>query len=287
MLSPPHPHFSYFPATHSVPGVQASNASLLLVTSSASANTYGTWTELHAGLTYPSYYMVFRMTGVRTSGDVITATTLNAWCDIGIGPDNANVTVIAEKLACSNAQGLGALYWLPLYVPADTKIWARHQNTAGSAKCYVSAAFNGGQMNPGTFPFATRIVAIGATTASTTGTTITPGTSSAEGAWTQMIASSAEDYTGLMLSGLINVDTSITTAMMTCGDVGFGGSGTEDTIGQNVMYGHIFTANEQRESVSFPTYCGIAAGSRLVARASNSLGTNDSNNSIILYALVH
>ena len=287
MLLPPHSHFSYFPSTSSVPGVQASNASGLLVTSSASANTYGTWTELHAGLTYPSYFMVFRMAGVRTSGDVITATTLNAWCDIGIGPDNANVTVIAEKLSCSNAQGLGSIFWLPLYVPADVKVWVRHQNTAGSAKCYVSAAFNGGQMNPGTFPFATRIVAIGATAASTTGTAITPGTTNAEGSWTQMIASSAEDYLGLMLSGLINVDTSITTAMMTSGDVGFGGSGSEDTIGENVMFGHIFTANEQRESVSFPAFCGIKAGSRIVARVSNSLGTNDSSNSIIAYGLTH
>jgi hypothetical protein len=287
MLAPPHPHFSYFPATHSVPGVQASNASLLLVTSGGSAHTFGTWTQLHAGLTYPSYFMVFRMTGVRTSADAITSTTLNAWCDIGIGPDNANVTVIAEKLGCPNSQGLGALYWLPLYVPADTPIWARHQNTAASAKCYVSAAFNGGQMNPGSFPFTTRIVAIGATSASTTGTAGGSGTSNVEGGWIQMTASSAEDYMGLMMSPQFNVDTSMTTALMTCGDVGFGSSGNEDAVGQNIMYGHIFTANEQRESVSFPAFCGIKAGSRIVARVSSSLSTADASESIIVYGLTH
>jgi hypothetical protein len=92
---------------------------------------------------------------------------------------------------------------------------------------------------------------------------------------------------GLMMSPQFNVDTSMTTALMTCGDVGFGSSGNEDAVGQNIMYGHIFTANEQRESVSFPAFCGIKAGSRIVARVSSSLSTADASESIIVYGLTH
>lgn len=287
MLLPPHPHFAYFPSTLSIPGIQAATTSGVLATSGGSAHTYGTWTQLHAGLTYPSLFMLFRMAGVRTSLDVITATTLNAWVDIGIGPDNANVTVIAEKLGCPNAQGLGAIYWLPLYVPAGTPIWVRHQNTAASAKCYVSASFNGGgNGNPGSFPTYTGIVALGATSASTTGTAITPGASNAEGAWTQIVASSAAAYGGLMVSPLFNADTTMTSALCNTADVAVGGSGAEVTVGENLMYSMLFTANEQRESFHTPTFVGIPPAERICARVSGSLAA-DGTNSIIVYGLVH
>jgi hypothetical protein len=165
-------------------------------------------------------------------------------------------------------------------------VWARFQNTAGSAKASVFFTAHGGNMNPGTMPSVRRIVALGATTASTTGTSITPGASNAEGAWTQIVASSAEDYAGLMLSHLFNVDTSLTIALEGCGDVGVGGSGAEKVVGENITYSSIFTAAEQRASFHMPTFVGIAAGSRICARWSGSL-TADGTNSIIVYGLVH
>jgi hypothetical protein len=141
-------------------------------------------------------------------------------------------------------------------------------------------------MNPGTMPSCSRIVALGATAATTVGTTITPGASNAEGAWTQIVASTAEDYAGVMLSHLFNVDTTLTTALVGCGDVGVGGSGSEKVVGENITYSEVFTANEQRSSFHMPTFVGIPAGSRLSARWSGSLAA-DGTNSIIAYGLVH
>lgn len=286
MLVNPHPHLSYVASNASVPGISLLNVSGTLVSSNASANTAGTWTQIHAGLTYASDIVIFRVGGVRTSADVIAATTLNGYMDIGIGPNSGAVTTIAEKLSCSNSSGMGSVWYLPLRIPPDTPVWARHQNTAGSAKAYVHAAFHGGNMNPGTMPSCSRIVAIGATTATTVGTTLTPGASNAEGAWTQITASSSEDYAGLMLSHLFNVDTTLTSELIGCGDVGVGGSGSEKVVGENITYSALTTANETRTSFHVPTFIGIPVGSRICARWSGSLAA-DGTNSIIVYGLVH
>jgi hypothetical protein len=285
MLVNPHPHLSYVASNASIPGVSLVNVSGTQVTSGA-ANTAGTWTQIHAGLTYPSDRIVFRVAGVRTSANAISATTLNGYMDIGIGPDSSTVTVIAEKLSCSNSSGIGAVWFLPLRVPPDTKVWVRFQCTAASALSAVFASFHGGNMNPGTMPACSRIVALGATSGTTVGTTITPGASNAEGAWTQIIASSADDYAGVMLSHLFNVDTTLTIDLVGCGDVGVGSSGNEKVVGENITYSAMFTGSEQRASFHVPTFIGIPAGSRISARWSGSLAA-DGTNSIIVYGLMH
>lgn len=285
MLVNPHPHLSYVAANSSVPGISLLNVSGTLVTSGA-ANTAGTWTQIHAGLTYPSERIVFRVGGVRTSGDVIAVTTLNAYMDIGIGANSGAVTTVAEKLSCSNASAIGAVWFLPLRIRPDTPVWARHQNTASAAKAYVQVAFHGGNMNPGTMPTPTRMMALGATTASTTGTAITAGASNAEGAWTTIVASTTEDYSGVMLSHLFNVDTTMTAELIGCGDVAIGTAGSELVIAENITYSALTTANETRTSFHMPSFIGIKTGSRISARWSGSLAA-DSTNSIIVYGFTH
>ncbi len=284
MLLPPHAHLSYFDANTSVASPATATHGTLLT--SGAANTAGTWTQIHAGLTYPTAFLVVSIAGVRTSADVISATTLNAYIDIGIGPDNANVTTIIEKLSGSQAQGLGHVYFLPIRVPPDTPVWARHQNTAASAKSYIRVSWFGGNGNPGTLPSFPKLVALGATAASTTGTTITPGASSAEGAWTQIVASTASGYAGVMLSPLFNVDTTMTSALHNVGDVGVGSAGNELTIGENIMQSFIWSTAEQRDAICLPSFVGIPAGSRISARVSGS-ATADSTNSVIVYAFTH
>ena len=284
MLLPPHAHLSYFDANTSVATPASATPGTLLT--SGAANTAGTWTQIHAGLTYPSQFLIVTIAGVRTSLDVISATTLNAYIDIGIGPDSSNVTTIIEKLCGSQAQGLGHVYFIPVRFPPDTIIWARHQNTAASAKAYLRVSWFGGNMNPGTFPSFPSMVALGSAAASTTGTPITPGATSAEGAWTQIVASTTADYAGVMLSPLFNVDTTMTSALHNVGDVAIGSAGNELTIGENIMQSFIWSTAEQRNAICVPSFCGIPAGSRISARVSGST-TADSSNSIIVYAFTH
>lgn len=284
MLLAPHNHHSYTATNGSVGraiGVQWGT----LITSGA-ANTAGTWTQIHAGATYAVDYFVLNINAVETSADVIAANTLNCYIDIGIGASSGAVMTICEKLGGSQAQGLGVNYFLPIRIPPDTPIWARHQNTAASAKAGVNISMFGGNMNPGSFPNFSGLVALGATTASTTGTAITPGATSAEGAWTQIVASTTSDYGGLMASPLFNVDTTLTSLLTTVIDVGFGASGQEKIVGENVTRQILISANEQKDAVCYPTFTGIPVGSRLVARASGSAAA-DGTNSIILYGFIH
>lgn len=284
-LLAPHNHHSYFVTNGSV-GTAAGAQAGTSVTSGASANTAGTWTQIHAGLTYGCDYIVVRINGIETSADVITATTLNAYIDIGIGASSGAVMTVIEKLGASQAQGLGVVYFIPVRIPPDTPVWARHQNTAASAKSGVQVSWFGGNMNPYSFPSFSSMVALGYTSASTTGTAITPGASGAEGSWTQIVASTTDDYGGVMVSPLFNVDTSLTSGLHTTLDVGFGASGQEKVIGENLTQSFLWSTAEQKDAVCFPSFVGIAAGSRLCARASGST-TADGTNSVIIYGFKH
>ena len=284
MLLPPHPHLSYFTQNASVPtaaGVQCGTS----VTAGGSAHTAGTWTQIHAGLTNASDMVMVRINAIETSGDVIAATTLNCYFDIGIGPDSGNVTTIVEKLGGSQAQGLGVIYVMPLRIPPDTPVWARHQNTAASAKGAVQFTAYGGNANPGTLATVSRIVALGATTASTTGTTVTPA-SGTEDAWTQIVSSTAEDYAGFMVSPLFNVDTTLTSALISQTDLAVGSAGNENVIAENITTEFLWSSNEQKDAFCWHTLVGVPAGSRLCTRTAGST-TADGTASQIIYAFVH
>jgi len=278
------PNFNYTETNNSV-GVASGDQAGTAVTS-GSANAYGSWTQIHAGLTYKSSVVVVRINSVETSADVTAATVLNAYIDIGIGPDSSNVTVILEKLGGSFAGGLGNSFYIPVSFPQDTPIWARHQNTQASAKSGVEVTFFGGGGNGYFFPSFSRMVAIGAVTTSTTGASLsTIGNSGAEGGWVEITSSSSDDYSVLMLSPVFNVDSSLTNGLIQTFDIGIGGSGSEISIGENVMQSFLWTGAEQRVSISYPVYRTIPSGTRIVCRGSGST-TNDGTNSILLYGIM-
>jgi hypothetical protein len=241
--------------------------------------------QIHAGLTYASELVQFNIQGTETSADVVpSALTLNSYYDIGIGPNSGAVTVIVEKLCGSQAYGMGHIYLMPLRIPPDTPVWARQQGTEASQKGGIVIRVQGGNMNPGTFPTVSRVVALGATTASTTGTTITP-TNGSQDAWTEIVASSAADYAGLMVSPMFRQDTS-TTAKVTWLDIGVGGSGSEKSVGDQLTTEYLYGTAEQHSAVCLPSFVGVAAGSRISVRASSNI-TADTSCSVIVYAFVH
>jgi hypothetical protein len=172
-LVPSHVHLGYFYPNDSDPTGGAGTT----LTSSASTHTYGTWTQIGPtnGLEHASSSVL-----VELNTGFTAATTRNSYVDIGIGPDASNVTVIVEKLCGSGATtNSGKMYYLPLRIPPDVKIWARTQHTTASGTIKINISVMGGNQNPGTFPTVSQIVCLGAVTASTTGTAITIGASGA------------------------------------------------------------------------------------------------------------
>lgn len=278
MLMAPHNHLSEFTSATSV----GAGAFGTAVTSGGSAHTYGSWTQIKAALNYASEYCTISLANNFTS-----LATQNAYVDIGIGTTTGDVLPIIEKLCGSHAAaGFGRHYFMPIRIPSGLNIYARHQNTVASKAISVQLNTFGGNMNPGSYPNFGKAVAIGATTASTTGTAITPGATGAEGSWTQIIASTTSDYGGLMISGLFNVDTSMTSNLLTTFDIGIGASGQEKSVGENILVNMPTSNDERAASVSFPTLIGVPVGSRIAVRASGS-GTADSSNSVIVLGFAH
>jgi hypothetical protein len=279
-LVPSHVHHGYFYTNDSDPTGGAGTT----LTSSASTHTYGTWTQIGPtdGLAYASSSVL-----VELNTGFTAATTRNSYVDIGIGPDSSNVTVIVEKLCGSGATGnSGKMYYLPLRIPPDVKIWARTQHTTASGTIKINISVMGGNQNPGTFPTVSQIVCLGAVTASTTGTAITIGASGAEGAWTQIVASTTDDYAGLMIGGPFYIDTNMTAGPSYTFDASVGGSGSELTVGENLTKATIFSAAEDWVSWSVPTMLGIPAAQRLCIRGSCS-AASESSISVVLYAFKH
>ena len=279
MLCSPHNHWGYIGAGSTVQNTAGVGTAI----TSGAANTAGSWTLVQSSLTYPVQAMF-----VDINAGFTAATTRNSYVDIGYGSDTTNVTMVAEKLCGSHASGNpGRCYWLPIGIPSGYNIYARHQATTASASIKVNINYFGGNQMPGAFPSVSQMVCLGATTASTTGTAITPGASGAAGAITQIVASTTEEYAGVMVGGLFTVDTTMaTTLMSTSLSVYIGASGQERLLLPNGTIQNVVSASEQIVSFSYPTFVGIPTGSRLSVSANGS-GAADTTNSVVIYAFKH
>jgi hypothetical protein len=253
---------------------------------SGAANTYGSWTSIGPTPPWPSYMLLVNI----NSGNTGVATRMS-YVDIGIGPDSANVTTIIEKLSGSAASSFvpsgstggatgGRQYVIPILIPPNTELWARQQNVTATSSLYLHVSFSGGK-NPGVFPVCSKVVALGAVTATTEGTAYTPGNAT-EGGVSEIVASTARDYVGFLLSSFVN-DTTGGSKTVVC-DMGIGGSGAEVSIAENFHWFNNNT-NESIASLSLPIMACAPAGSRLVVRGACNT-TPDSGNSMIINAMV-
>lgn len=280
MLPAPRPDFSYAVTNDSTPAATTAQVGTLVV-SSASANTFGTWTQIHAGFTYDVLLALVIIGGCETTGGVRSAVALNCVVNIGIGPSSGSVTTLAESLGGANATPF-ATYMLPIRIPANTPVWAQLSGQVGNMQVGVVISSQGGASHASMFPTCSKVVALGAGAASD-GTAITPGNAT-EGGWTQIVASTSETYVGVMCSPLFNNDSSQTSLQLNVADIGIGASSSEISIAENASETFTWTSGEAKCSYTIPIWRHIPAGSRLSARVAGTT-TPDANPSILLYGL--
>jgi hypothetical protein len=249
------------------------------VQSSSSANTYGSWTEIHSGLLSQGKWVTLNIHSTFTSNSA-----RNSYFDFGVGPDSSNVTTLIEKLAVNGTNSIvGATFMFPLYIPKNQKIWAKHQCSVASITGYVMFGVTGGGLiGLDTFKCVS-IEALGSGS-STLGTTITPG-NAAQGSWTEIVSSTSKKYVGFMISPLLSNDASRTQYLTTYLDIGYGSNGSEICIGFGNTRQYVIETDERISSMSVPSFCTLPAGTRLVARANGS-GAPDTYCSVILYGMV-
>lgn len=174
----------------------------------------------------------------------------------------------------------GSSIFLPIHVPAGSRLAAK----ASAASSVTANLIGVGVGSPSGRGFA-GASAMGSN--GTKGTQIDPGgTANTKGSWTQITASTAEDYAALMMIVGSNAATVHNTANFLV-DIGVGGSGSEVVLVPN-LYTHSNNTNDFYQPRCFgPFPCDIPAGSRLSIRAQSS--TNQATNRLfdaILYGFI-
>jgi len=147
------------------------------ITASASANTMGSWVQHHAAAAITFDVDLVVVTIGANSGNAADARSLH---DIGFDPaGGTSYSVLIPYLlgGCTVTALLGGLqeYVFPIHIPAGSTIASRMQCATGSRTALVSVLCFGGNSAPGSWWKGTGVDALGVATASSKGTTFTPG----------------------------------------------------------------------------------------------------------------
>jgi hypothetical protein len=189
--------------------------------------------ELIASLAHDVYWVTVQFTGSYTTA----ATRTDALLSVYVGAASSE-QVLIPNLLCgwAAAHGLGVpckVYHFPLYIPAGTRVSARSQALVASQAARVRIKCLGGGRGPS---WAGRgVECLGADTAASTGTSVTPGGVS-EGSFTDIGTSTrGYRYINVGVQGTLS-DTNMSQNMGAY-DIGVGGA-----VYQN-LEGFLFTCS--------------------------------------------
>jgi len=251
------------------------------VTASGTTNTKGSWANVVTTPTAHDSYLVV----INVNGLALSATSRQALLDIGIDEaGGTSYTVKINDLYVTNAGPYtvngGIWYVFPLRIPAGSTIGARVQCTIASVTCAVNIQLFGLPAHPEMIRVGSRVETIGAVTASSSGTAITPGSTS-EGAWTSMGSLSNDAWWWQVGFGQNDGSTSAAGIHF---DVSAGDASNKKFLLENLLF--INTAAEQQGNL--PTSFGCVANAKtsdtIYVRAQTS-ASNDTSPSTIIYAL--
>lgn len=189
--------------------------------------------------------------------------------DIATGAASSEASFVNDLIFSAGAAKQGVVYLINKSVASGARMSARCQSTTASATCFVHINAIQGTWNEPAWSSLTTIGAV--TSGHSGGTSHTPGNSNAKAAsWTQIIASTAVEYNGLIVAvgdrGQSNQDDAYYLI-----DISDGGAGSESSniIIPDLSFGS--SGTEFSEPQAFPFIpINIAASSRLSVRASSS-----------------
>lgn len=283
LLLPAPPAFGYFVTNDDSPA--AANAYGTTLTASGSTNTKGSWTAIHATVSYDLYLhnITFSSGGVGNS-------SIRNQIDLGIGPDSSNVTVICENLVGDNSGSTGAAsgwlpggrnyYQVPLYVPAGTQLWGRVASNTASQTVRIAVNSWGAPDHPESFPKISYIESLGESTGTTTGTAITAGASGALGTATSL-GSFTNDVCAVFMVG--SSDSGTLTAVAYVGALATDATATVQELG--LCFTMNGNASEEVRAQSSVVWADIPSGQVVSARLSCT-GTSDASMWAIAYGCV-
>lgn len=165
-------------------------------------------------------------------------------CDIGV--DSAGGTtyqVLIPNLLASSAgaminiaSGCGINYFFPIWIKAGSTVACRasiNNATVGTLACRMRIF--GAPKDRRNILVGTRVVAVGVTTATSSGTSVTPGTA-AEGSWTQLGTLAATDQPWFWQYG-VGVNNGTITAVSYSADLGIGSAAAKNVVSDDRVWG--------------------------------------------------
>lgn len=250
-------------------------------TTGGATSTKGTAVQIFASTSFDSYWMTIMAANYGGTA----ATAADGAMDILIGAATEEVIIANLLMGFCGGVGLvgkGPKRWdFPLYVPSGSRIAVQAAGRRISTAFQVWMFLYGGDGSP-PFRVGGKVTTYGMGTVPN-GTAITPGASGAEGAWTQITASTSQDHFALVPSFQVGNDPSINLRGYAV-DLGTGAA-TEEMVAESYWFGTESGVESMGGPINtMPTFIDIPSGTRLVMRASNS-GTNDGAYDAVIHAV--
>lgn len=180
-----------------------------VVTSSGSANTKGSWTQLVAAANVTGPVIGI---SVSIANNLTSATAVRSFLDIGVGGSGSEQVLISNLafIGPSNApnQPGPAEFFIPVRIPTGTRISARHASTSTSKAANVMiTVYFGNWADHRTFAGAE---CINADTSTTSMTAATAGSSGSYGSWFNVGSTTGRTYRGAAIMAMNNTVTVLT-----------------------------------------------------------------------------
>lgn len=197
MLYTPKNHFNW--QVDNLAGVALTDATGTSLPGHANANQKGADTAILAGLAEDCYGISIGFSaGSTTSASRRHLVDLLIDPAAGVGGAGASWSVAIANLYSNSPQvgsgQTGVWFYFPLYLKAGTAFGGAHQeNNATSPTVRIAVRLYGKPTRPDLLLCGTKVQTLGATTASTEGTAVTPGTSNTWGSYSASLGTLSLD----------------------------------------------------------------------------------------------
>lgn len=227
-----------------------------------SANTKGSYTQLIASTARGGGGILLSIGGSNTSDVAFLV-------DIAVGAAASEQVIIPNLFYFSTPNAHINRFFLPIAVPAGSRISARCQSTTGSATMRVNAIVIAGESEyPGSG------LDYGTNTGSTTGTTATSsGSSNTKGSWAQIVSATTRSHMWGIVCGRGS------SGSQYLFDIGIGGSGSEQLLIPNLT----IRASSGGRGVMYSLPMRIPSGTRIAARVAAASGTQTVSLSLVMF----
>lgn len=268
------------------PPVGMSTASNTTLASPGSTNTKGAWTQLSASLPFDVCGILINH---QDTGGSVNGAQLY---DLGIGASGSEWPVIEniynQNYDVSSSDGLGnfgAKYW-PVSLRAGARLSARQQLNSLSAKsAQLSVSLFAASLAG---PAGSRVIAMGAVTASTSGTVVGPASSTAWGSWVELVAACPVDVVAIM-PYVFSQQGATADYVYTATDIAIGAAGAEYPIVERLLTAMDDNNNKANCGTNIALCgwlpCAIPAGARVSARMKHMRSDANTAHQMILYGL--